>query len=79
MNKYHTATLKLRGYTVTVEIRTLGPAEQQSDCFIERGKFCASLECADAMGVLSDDNGHERSIDNGTLAQIRQWAEGHGY
>jgi len=74
-------TKKFGKYEVNLEVRKLEtPDEQESDCFISYKDFSASLECADATGVLEN---HERStehkIDNGTLEQIRTWAEANGY
>lgn len=73
-----TKTLKLRGYTATLELYT-EDGQPRSDCFIEKGNYTASLACAEDTGFLTDQRDEQKEIDQGTLDQIREWAEENGY
>lgn len=48
-------------------------------CWIQKDGFSASLEAADAMGVLTDNNDQELPIHSRTVQRIRDWAEQNGY
>lgn len=50
-----------------------------SGCWIEQGRYSASLECADQTGVLSHSDGDEFLIQPSVVAAIRKWAEDNGY
>lgn len=74
------AETKIDGYIVTLEF-TDEPANdggQASHCYIEHGRYSATLECADATGELDGPRGTE-AITGATLARIREWAELRGY
>lgn len=70
----HTTTIA--GYRVTVDTDM---GDGATGCWIERGNFSASIEAADATGVLTDSGDREQPIAAGIVARIRTWAEGRGY
>jgi hypothetical protein len=47
-------------------------------CWIQKGSYSASLEAADAEGLV-DSNDQVHEVPASTLAAIRKWAEANGY
>ena len=70
--------ITIDGYIVDLDTDVNGDGET-TGCWIHRAGYSASLECADAVGYLSDNNDREHPVPASTLAKIRLWAEGNGY
>lgn len=70
-------TADICGYRVTLDLDMDGTGT--TGCWIERGDYSASLECADGEGVLENSRGEQRSIHPATVDAIRAWAERKGY
>lgn len=60
----------INGYLVELDID-----EDSSQCFINKGRGAASLECLLATGTLDDDE----PVSQSTIAAIEKWAEANGY
>lgn len=72
-------TTKIAGYTVELDTDVDGDGGSTTQCFISYGKYCASLEAADDMGLLTDSNECEYPIRNTDLVAIKLWAYANGY
>jgi hypothetical protein len=79
------ASTTIRGYLCEIE-----PNDDREgvNCYITKGKYSASLACAEAEGVLhyhgsgdptADGPGLEWTITESTLEEIIAWAEANGY
>jgi hypothetical protein len=74
------ASAVIDGHAVTLEVYRDGDTlDVVSHCYIERGCFSASLECADATGELENFRGTACAIHPATLTRVRAWAERLGY
>jgi hypothetical protein len=69
-------SITTHGYKVTLDTDM---GDGATGCWIQKGGFSASLECADATGALQDSNDHEQPISPSALSHIRKWAEANGY
>ena len=65
---------KICGYTV--EISTCGDSTQ---CWVEKGKFSASLAALQDTGLLETRLGGEHSVNVDVINRITEWAEANGY
>jgi len=68
----------INGFKVSLDTDMNGDGET-TGCWIQKGGYSASLECADGVGYLSDSNDQELPIGQPTLDAIRKWAERNGY
>lgn len=66
----------INGFTAEIEPN----ADREGvNCYVYKGRYSASLECADDNGFLTDNDDRELTVPPGTLAAILTWARGHGY
>lgn len=70
------AKKKFGSFTATIE-----PNEDREgvNCYIEKGRATASLECADCEGHLEMPNGEEVYFPAKVGNAVRAWAETFGY
>ena len=59
----------IQGYTVDLDTDM---EDGVTGCWISKGKFAASLECADDQGGMEDDDGMFHRIKPDTLTAIRE-------
>lgn len=71
-------TFTAKGYKAEIRA-TLQVSDEESHCYLECGQLSATLEAADAMGGFESDDGTLHLVSCTTLAEIRDWAESHGY
>jgi hypothetical protein len=71
-------TFPVKGFRVEIRA-TLDVTDTESHCYLECGKFSATLECADSMGGFESDDGTLHIIPMETLKEIRDWAEENEY
>ncbi len=68
---------KFGKYNVTLD-NNMG--DGATGCWIEYRNFSASLEAADADGVLVDSSRDtEHTIESRLIDEIREWADANGY
>jgi hypothetical protein len=73
-----TKTVKINGYTVTLELFTERADESRSECYVEKGRYSASLEACRA-GKLTDERCNEIEISERDVDAIDSWATANGY
>ena len=71
-----TKTTTIRGFHITLDTDM---GDGATGCWIEKGSFSASLECADATGRLVNTNDQEIGISPEMCTAVRTWAEKNGY
>ncbi len=71
-------TTLIDGYTVDLDTDMEGDGKV-TGCWINYLDYSASLQCAQAMGFLTDSGEREHKMQQRTLDKIEKWAEENGY
>lgn len=65
---------KISGYSVEISI-----CDDSTQCWVEKGKYSASLAALQDTGLLETSLGGEHKVRHDVIDEITEWAEANGY
>jgi len=65
---------KISGYSVEISA-----CDDSTNCWIEKGKYSASLAALQDTGLLETTLGGEHAVNPDIIDRITEWAEANGY
>lgn len=67
-------TTKISGYSVEIYL-----CDDSTQCWVEKGKYAASLAALQDTGLLETTLGGEHTVNPDIIDRITEWAEANGY
>ena len=65
---------KISGYSVEISA-----CDDSTQCWVEKGKYTASLAALSDTGLLEDTLGGQHKVKADIIDKINEWAEANGY